>query len=107
MDWSLLLAAGAFEIVFTYGLKLTQTSLTPVSLGITAVSALSSFGLLWLSLRTIPIGTAYAIWTGIGVIGAALIGMIKFNEPFTVARLACILLIAFGAIGLRMLGVEK
>lgn len=107
MGWTLLLIAGFFEIIFTYGLKLTHSSFKVVPVAVTAVSAVSSFVFLWLSLKTIPIGTAYAVWTGMGVIGAAIMGMIQFNEPTTPARVACILMIAAGGIGLRLLGVQK
>ncbi len=105
--WTLLFAAGLFEVGFTYGLKLTQTTLNVFSLGLVAVSAILSFGCLWLSLKHIPLGTAYAIWTGMGVVGAALIGVVKFDEPLNFARIACIGLIAAGGIGLRLLGVQK
>lgn len=107
MAWTYLLLAGIFEIGFTFGLKLTHTSLRPLPIAITAVSALLSFGLLWLSLKTIPLGTAYAIWTGMGVMGAAIIGVIYFREPADTARIVCILLIVAGGVGLRLLGVEK
>lgn len=107
MGWTFLLIAGFFEIIFTYGLKLTHTSFKVLPVAMTAISAISSFVFLWLSLKTIPIGSAYAIWTGMGVIGAAVMGIVQFNEPATPARLVCILMIAAGGIGLRLLGVEK
>lgn len=107
MNWISLLCAGMFEIAFTFGLKLTHTSFKPLPVVITAVSALLSFGLLWLSLKTIPLGTAYAIWTGMGVAGAALIGVFYFNEPASASKFACIALIIAGGVGLRVLGVAK
>lgn len=100
-SWLILLAAAALEIVWAVGLKSTAgfTRLWP-SVGVIAAMA-ASMWLLALAARTLPIGTAYAVWTGIGAAGTALVGMLVLREPATVARLVCILLIVAGVVGLK------
>jgi len=102
MPWLHLIIAGLLEVAWAVGLKQTAgwTRLWP-SL-ITVVLMIASFFFLSLALRTLPIGTAYAIWTGIGAIGTALIGLLIFDEPRTAARLVCILLIVAGVVGLKL-----
>jgi quaternary ammonium compound-resistance protein SugE len=102
MAWFYLLAAGILEIGFAMGLKYTQgfTRLWP-SLG-TAVAAAASLYLMTLAMRTIPVGTAYAVWTGIGACGVALMGMLVFGESASPLRLACIGLIVCGVLGLKL-----
>ena len=102
MSWTYLVIAGLFEIAWAIGLKYTEgfSRLWPV-LGTLACMAVSFF-LLSLSLKTIPIGTAYAVWTGIGAAGTALLGMIWFNEPREVMRIVCLLLIVAGTAGLKL-----
>lgn len=104
MAWIYLALAGVLEIGWAVGLKYTQgfTRLLPTVL--TIASMVASLGLLGLALRTLPIGTAYAIWTGIGTIGTAALGIALFGEPATAARLACIALIVAGIIGLKLVG---
>lgn len=104
MAWIYLALAGVLEIGWAVGLKYTQgfTRLLPTVL--TIASMIASLGLLGLALRTLPIGTAYAIWTGIGTIGTAALGIALFGEPATAARLACIALIVAGIIGLKLVG---
>ncbi len=104
MAWFYLLLAGALEIVWAIGLKYTEgfTRLWPSV--ITALAMIASIGLLGLSLKTLPIGTAYAVWTGIGAAGTVLIGMWLLGEPASVARLLCVLLIIAGIVGLKLLG---
>ncbi len=103
MHWTLLLLAAALEIVWAVGLKYADgfTRLWPSVIVIAAMIA--SMGLLALAARGLPIGTAYAIWTGIGAAGTAIAGMILFAEPATLARLACLALIVIGVIGLKFL----
>lgn len=103
MAWLFLLVAGLLEIGWAVGLKYTIgfTRLTPTVLTLTAM--VGSIGLLGLAVRTLPIGTAYAIWTGIGAAGTAVLGMILFGEPATAGRLACLGLIASGIVGLKLL----
>ena len=106
MAWIHLAVAGLLEIVFAYGLKTAQgmTRLGPSVL--TIVAAAASLYLLSRALRTIPIGTGYAVWTGIGAAGTALVGMLWLGEPRTVARLVCIALILVGVVGLRVFASE-
>ena len=105
MAWFYLLLAGVFEIGFAIGLKYTSgfTRLWP-SVGTVAAAAIS----LWLltqALRTIPVGTAYAIWTGIGAAGVAMLGIVLFSDSASPARLCCIALVITGVIGLKLTSV--
>jgi quaternary ammonium compound-resistance protein SugE len=102
MAWIYLTVAGLFEIGWAIGLKYTDgfTRLLP-SLW-TLASMILSIVLLGLALRTLPVGTAYAVWTGIGAVGTAALGIYLFAEPATVARLLCIGLILSGIIGLKL-----
>jgi quaternary ammonium compound-resistance protein SugE len=102
MAWIYLTVAGLFEIGWAIGLKYTDgfTRLLP-SLW-TLASMILSIVLLGLALRTLPVGTAYAVWTGIGAIGTAALGIYLFGEPATVARLLCIGLILSGIVGLKL-----
>ena len=102
MAWVYLLLAGIFEIGFAIGLKYTEgfTRLWP-SVG-TIVAAGISLWLLTQALRTIPVGTAYAVWTGIGAVGVAALGVVLFSESASPARLGCIALIVAGVVGLKL-----
>lgn len=102
MAWIILFLAGLFEVGWAVGLKYSEgfTRLWP-SLG-TLGCMIVSLGLLGLALRTLPLGTAYAIWTGIGTIGTALFGIALFHDPADVVRLACIGLIVIGIVGLYL-----
>lgn len=102
MAWTYLLFAGLFEIGWAVGLKYTEgfTRLWP-TLGTVAAMAISLF-LLGLALRDLPLGTAYAVWTGIGAIGTVILGIFLFQDPATVLRLACIGLILAGIVGLKL-----
>lgn len=104
MAWFYLLLAGLLEIGWAIGLKYTDgfTRLWP-SVGTLACMAVS-FLLLSLALRSLPIGTAYAVWTGIGAAGTAMVGILLLGEPATVARLTCIVLIVAGVAGLKVFG---
>jgi quaternary ammonium compound-resistance protein SugE len=99
--WAILIVAGLFEIAWAVGLKYTEgfTRLWPTAF--TAVSLAVSMVLLGWSVRTLPLGTAYAVWTGIGAVGTAVAGILLFKEPATAARLACIALIVAGIVGLK------
>lgn len=103
MAWILLFLAGLFEIGWAIGLKYAEGFTRPLPSILTAVSMVASVVLLGMALRTLPLGTAYAIWTGIGTVGTALLGIALFGEPAGAARLACIALIAAGIVGLKML----
>ncbi|WP_313312414.1 quaternary ammonium compound efflux SMR transporter SugE [Pulveribacter sp.] len=102
MAWVLLVVAGLFEIGWAIGLRYTEgvTRLWP-SVG-TVVAMTVSVGLLGLAMRTLPVGTAYAVWTGIGALGTVALGIVLFGEPATVARLACAGLILAGIVGLKL-----
>ena len=102
MVWIALVAAGLFEIGWAIGLKYTEgfTRLWP-SLG-TLLSMVFSVALLGFAMRTLPVGTAYAIWTGIGATGTVVLGIVLYNEPATVARLLCVGLIVCGIVGLKL-----
>ena len=102
MAWTHLLLAGLFEIGFALGLKHTDgfTRLWP-SLG-TAAAAAASLYLMTLAMRTIPVGTAYAVWTGIGAVGVAMLGIALLGESASPARLACMGLSVAGVVGLKL-----
>ncbi|KQU50742.1 molecular chaperone [Bosea sp. Leaf344] len=102
MAWFYLVIAGLFEIGWAMGLKYTQgfTRLVPTVL--TLASMIISLGLLGLALKTLPVGTAYAIWTGIGTVGTAMLGIMLLGEPAQALRLFCIGLIVAGIIGLKL-----
>ena len=102
MAWGLVFVAGLFEVAWAVGLKYTEgfTRLWPSVW--TAIAAVTSLVLLGLSVRTLPLGTAYAIWTGIGTVGTAVLGIVLFKEPATALRLSCIVLIMAGIVGLKL-----
>ena len=102
MAWVILFVAGLFEIGWAVGLKYTEgfTRLWP-SVG-TGVSLVLSMALLGWALKTLPLGTAYAVWTGIGALGTALFGILVLKEPATAARLVCLCLIVAGILGLKL-----
>ena len=102
MAWVYLTAAGLLEIVWAIGLKYTEgfTKLGPTAITIAAMVA--SVALLGIALRDLPVGTGYAIWTGIGTVGTAVLGIMIFHEPATALRLASIGLIIAGIIGLKL-----
>jgi quaternary ammonium compound-resistance protein SugE len=102
MAWVFLFIAGLLEIGWAIGLKYTEgfTRLTPSVLTIGAMVA--SVALLGLALRELPVGTGYAVWTGIGTVGTAILGIYLFQEPATALRLGCIALIVAGILGLKL-----
>ena len=100
--WIMLAGAGLLEIVWAIGLKYADGFTKPIPTAITIAAMAASMYLLAMAARDLPIGTAYAVWTGIGAVGAALLGMMLFNESANVARLACIGLIVVGIVGLKL-----
>lgn len=102
MAWIYLFFAGLFEVGWAVGLKYTEgfTRLVPSALTVAAMGI--SFWLLATALKTLPVGSAYAVWTGIGAVGTAALGIVLFEEPATAARLVSILLIVAGIVGLRI-----
>jgi len=101
--WFLLLIAGVLEIGWAVGLKYTDGFTRLVPSVLTVLGMAISLALLGLAVRSLPIGTAYAVWTGIGTIGSALLGILLFGEPASAARLACIALILGGILGLKLI----
>ncbi len=104
MDWVFLLLAGVLEIGWPVGFKFAYDAAgfrwIPALLGV--ASMLASFGLMLLAQRSIPIGTVYVVWTGIGSVGAVTAGILLFQEPATAARLLCVALIIAGVVGLKV-----
>ena len=102
MAWILLCVAGVFETAWAIGLKYSDgfSKLVPSVLTVGAMAA--SIILLSLALKSLPVGTAYAVWTGIGTVGTAILGIALFGDPAGVARIACIGLIVAGIIGLKL-----
>jgi quaternary ammonium compound-resistance protein SugE len=100
--WFCLLLAGALEIAWAVGLKHSDgfTRFWP-SLG-TVIAIAMSFALLAVSLKSVPFGTAYAVWTGIGAAGAVIVGIVAFQEPADAARIGCVIMIVVGTIGLKL-----
>lgn len=102
MPWFLLLIAGLFEIIWAIGLKFTDGFTRPWPTLGTLVALIISFVLLGLAARSLPIGTAYAIWTGIGAAGTVIFGIAFLGEPATAFRLSCVGLILAGVAGLKI-----
>ena len=102
MAWLLLLVAGILEICWAVGLKYTQGFTRPLPTALTLSAMVVSIALLGLAVRTLPIGTAYAIWTGIGAVGTVITGIALLNEPVSAPRLICVCLIIVGIIGLKL-----
>ena len=102
MAWLYLVVAGLFECGWAIGLKYTDgfTKLFPSLLTISAM--VISFWLLSIAMKTIPVGTAYAVWTGIGAVGVAVLGMLFFDESREIMRIICLLLIVSGIAGLKL-----
>ena len=104
MAWFMLLLAGLLEVVWAFSMKQSEgfTRLWPSV--VTMVTMLLSFVLLAMSMRSLPIGTAYTMWTGIGAVGAAIFGVWLFDESVNAARIGCIALIVLGILGLKLTG---
>ncbi|ROZ61731.1 multidrug efflux SMR transporter [Ramlibacter sp. WS9] len=103
MAWSLLVVAGLLEIIWSISMKASDGFTKVMFTGITLVAAGLSFWLLGLAMKSLPVGTAYAVWTGIGAVGASVLGIVFFKEPATAARIVCILAIVGGILGLKFL----
>jgi quaternary ammonium compound-resistance protein SugE len=102
MAWAVLFAAGVLEVCWAIGLKYTEGFSRLVPSVLTLAAMAGSILLLGLALKTLPIGTAYAVWTGIGAVGTAALGIYLFGEPATALRLASIGLIVAGIVGLKL-----
>jgi len=101
MAWTILFVAGLLEIGWAIGLKYTDGFTRPVPTLLTAASMIASVVLLGLALKSLPVGTAYAVWTGVGAVGTAILGIVLFAEPATAMRLGAIGLIITGIIALK------
>ncbi|KAA0697504.1 quaternary ammonium compound-resistance protein SugE [Neorhizobium sp. P12A] len=102
MAWFLLFLAGLFEIGWAVGLKFTDGFSRPLPTTLTLLSMVASVVLLGLAVKTLPIGTAYAVWTGIGTVGTVILGICLLGDPATVVRIVCIGLIVAGIAGLKL-----
>lgn len=102
MNWIVLLAAGVFEVVWATALKMSDGFRDIGADAVFLVGSVLSVGLLSLAMRTIPMGTAYAVWTGIGAVGGLVVGIVAFGEPITALRLASATLIVAGIVGLKL-----
>ncbi len=104
MAWAILFVAGLLEVGWAVGLKYTEGFTRAVPTALTVLAMVASMGLLGLALKTLPVGTAYAVWTGIGAVGTAAFGMLVLGEPATAARIGGIALIAAGIATLKASG---
>ncbi|MEW6421535.1 MAG: quaternary ammonium compound efflux SMR transporter SugE [Deinococcota bacterium] len=104
MAWILLVIAGLLEVGWAIGLKYTEGFTRPLPTVLTLISMVGSMGLLGLASRTLPIGTAYGVWVGIGAVGAAVLGIVLFSEPATPARLVFLAMMLVAIIGLKATG---
>lgn len=102
MAWLILVVAGLFEVAWAIGLKYTEGFSRFWPSAGTVAAMVVSVGLLGWAMRTLPVGTAYAVWTGIGAVGTVALGIVLFGEPATVARLACVAMIVAGIVGLKL-----
>lgn len=103
MPWTLLTLAGLFEVGWAIGLKYTDGFSKPLPTALTVVAMIVSISLLGLAMKHLPVGTAYAVWTGIGTVGTAVLGMVLLGEPAGALRLLSIGLIVAGIAGLKLL----
>lgn len=106
MDWMFLVLAGLLEIGFALNLKASDGFSRPLPTALFVVFAILSFAFLNLALRSLPVGTAYAVWTGIGAAGTLLVGMALLGEPVSAARLLFISMIIFGIVGLQFVSAH-
>lgn len=102
MAWIILLLAGLFEVGWAVGLKYTDGFTRPIPTLLTVCAMLISLGLLGLAMRDLPLGTAYAVWTGVGAVGTVIAGIILFGESMALLRLASVALIVCGLLGLKL-----
>ena len=102
MAWLILFVAGLTEVGWAVGLKYTQGFTRPMPTALTVIAMVVSLWLLGLAVRTLPLGTAYAIWTGIGTVGTVIVGILLFDEPASALRVSCVALIVTGIVGLKL-----
>ena len=104
MPWTLLFIAGLFEVAWAIGLKYTDGFTKPVPTALTVAAMIASVVLLGLAMKHLPVGTAYAVWTGIGTIGTVILGIVLLGDSASPMRLACLGLIMLGIVGLKLTG---
>jgi quaternary ammonium compound-resistance protein SugE len=102
MAWILLGIAGILEVVWAFSMKQSEGFTRPIPTAITVVTVIASFALLAWSMRTLPLGTAYGVWTGIGAVGAFLVGIVVLGEPATLVRIGAVTLIVAGLVLLKL-----
>jgi quaternary ammonium compound-resistance protein SugE len=102
MSWIILFFAGLFEVGWAVGLKYTDGFTRPLPTVLTVAAMAISLGLLGLAMKELPLGTAYAIWTGVGAVGTVIAGIVLFGESMALVRLASVALIIFGLVGLKV-----
>jgi quaternary ammonium compound-resistance protein SugE len=102
MAWFVLFLAGLFEVAWAIGLKYTEGFTRPLPSALTLAAMVASVVLLGFAMKSLPVGTAYAVWVGIGAVGTALLGIVLFAEPATAGRLVSLGLIVMGIIGLKL-----
>jgi quaternary ammonium compound-resistance protein SugE len=101
MPWLILVCAGVLETAWAVGLKFTDGFSRPWPTALTVVALVGSVWLLAIAVRSLPLGTAYAVWTGIGAVGTVIVGILRFGESASPSRLACVALIVAGLVGLK------
>lgn len=106
MQWIYLVIAGLFEVSWAIGLKYSEGFTKIVPSILTVIGMIASFYFLSLSLKSLPLGNAYAIWTGIGTVGTVVLGIILFKEPVNVMRMICIAFIVLGIVGLKIIPID-
>lgn len=106
MAWGILILAGALEIVWAFGLKYTEGFTRVVPTIVVVTSIVASIALLGVAVRSIPIGTAYAIWAGMGAVGTAILGIMLHGESASPVRVLCLTAIVLGIAGLKFLGAR-
>ena len=102
MAWLFLILAGLLEIVWAFGMKWSDWFSRPIPSILAVIAMLASFGLLALAMKSLPLGTAYAVWTGIGAVGTFIIGVVILNEPLSIMRVSAALMIAGGLLLMKL-----
>jgi quaternary ammonium compound-resistance protein SugE len=102
MAWIILIVAGLFEIVWAIGLKYTDGLTRPLPTAVTIAAMVISVWLLGIAMKTLPVGTAYSVWVGVGAVGTVILGIVLFKEPANALRLASIGLVIAGIVGLKL-----
>ncbi|RNF86413.1 quaternary ammonium compound efflux SMR transporter SugE [Montanilutibacter psychrotolerans] len=102
MNWFILVLAGLFEVGWAIGLKYTEGFTRPLATTATVIAMAISLGLLGIAMKSLPVGTAYAVWVGVGAVGTVILGIVLFNEPLNALRVGSVVLIVIGLVGLKL-----